>query len=429
MAELKKSLGLIPLLFYGIGMILGAGIYSVIGAATAKSQGAVWISFLIAAFIALLTGLSYAELATKMPEAGAEYSYLRKAFPKRRYLGFVVGIVVCVLGAATAATVSLAFANYLQGFIKLPLAPVALAVMGVAALINIIGLKASSKLNILFTLIEVSGLAIVTVLGLQSERFANDITFELNPGVLPAAALLFFSYLGFESIVALSEESKNPSKHIPIAIIGSILITTFVYLMVALATIALVNPDQLVNDEAPLQKIVGAGAPGLVPTIQAIALFATSNTALIAILSASRVAFAMARKKDLPEAITGLASKNGSPWIATLLIFGIGALMIPFGKVEVVAEITSFLSLAVFAAVHISLIVLRFIPSADHLNFTVPLKIGLLPILPCVALISIAFMMSQFNVTVYSVGAGVIGGALLLYWLLHRFTNLADNYT
>ena len=423
MTELKKTLGLPSLMFYGIGMILGAGIYSVLGPAASLAQDAIWMSFLIAAFVALLTGLSYAELATRIPEAGAEYSYLQKALPNRRLISFVVGLVVCVLGAATAATVSLSFAGYLQGFIKLPIVPTAFGLLLLVTLINIIGLQISSKVNILFTLIELGGLAIVITLGLQSEEFASDLSITANSGVLPATALLFFSYLGFENMAALAEEAKDAKRHIPIAIIASVILTTVVYVLVGLATIALVPPEQLLGDEAPLVKVVAAGSNRMVPVIQGIALFATANTALIAILSASRVLFTMGRKKDLPDALTKLASKKGSPWIATLAVFAVAACMLPLGSVEVVAKLASFISLLVFATVHIALIILRFDGSPKSDTFRVPLSIGRLPLIPCVGILAIMFMMVQFNGQVYGLSAGVIFMAFAVYLVLERKRN------
>src|SRR5688500_7391843 len=165
MTKLARRLGLPSLTFYGIGLIVGAGIYSVIGAAAGVAGEGLWLSFAIGSVIALLTGLSYAELATMHPEAGAEFVYLREAFPRHRWAAFAVGTVLTIAVAATASTVAVAFAGYLGMFVPVPLLAAAIGVLTVVMLINIAGIAPSSWINIVFTLIEIAGLLLVISLG------------------------------------------------------------------------------------------------------------------------------------------------------------------------------------------------------------------------------------------------------------------------
>src|SRR5687767_8864888 len=161
MTQLKPTLGPVQLLFYCVGVIVGAGVYSIIGSAAGLAGQSVWLSFVLAAFVALLTGFSYAEMATSFPQAGAEYIYVRRAFPESKFLSFGVGLLILIGGAATAATVAVAFGGYLGTFFDVPIAWSAFGLLAACTLLNVWGLRESSWVNILFTCIEVGGLALV----------------------------------------------------------------------------------------------------------------------------------------------------------------------------------------------------------------------------------------------------------------------------
>jgi amino acid transporter len=194
--SLKPVLGPIQLIFYSVGVIVGAGVYSVIGSAAELAQESLSLSFIIGAGLALLTAFSYAEMATSFPIAGAEYAYIRQAWPRADWLSFTVGIVILLGGAATAATVSMAFAGYLRVSLSTypPLVPHCFARSLLCS--EHLGLAESSWLNIVFTSVEVAGL-----LWLSSRAFMTETTPQLTPApheasVMAAAALLFFVYLG-----------------------------------------------------------------------------------------------------------------------------------------------------------------------------------------------------------------------------------------
>ena len=160
MPRLQKTLGLASLTFYGVGMIVGAGVYSVIGEAAGAAGDAVWLAFALGAAVALLTGLSYAEMATLFPRAGAEYVYVRRAFPSVRAAPFAVGVILVAAAAATAATVALAFAGYLAGFLDVPKWAAALVLLAILTAVNLLGMRLSSGVNATFTLLETAGLVV-----------------------------------------------------------------------------------------------------------------------------------------------------------------------------------------------------------------------------------------------------------------------------
>ena len=204
---LQRSLGLGSLTFYGVGVILGAGIYSILGEAAGVAGEALWWSFLLASLAALLTGLSYAELATMFPQAGAEYVYLRVAWPRASWLPGTLGWVLVATGIATTATVALAFAGYASLFIPLPLWTIAVALVVAMAALNVLGANEASWANIVFTLVESAGLVALIVVGARDPDFGRVFTTAPHAGVLGGAALIFFAYLGFEEIANLAEEA------------------------------------------------------------------------------------------------------------------------------------------------------------------------------------------------------------------------------
>jgi APA family basic amino acid/polyamine antiporter len=416
MSELKRALGLPSLTFYGLGTILGAGIYSVLGAAAGTSGPGMWLGFAISAGVALLTALSYAELSTAFPQAGAEYVYLGKALPRWPAPAFATGILMASSGAATAATVSLAFAGYLGGLVALPTLVTAglllVAITGVA----IVGIRESAGMAMAFTLIEAAGLVGVIALGVTSDGFGAALADIPGPGpLLAGASLVFFSYLGFENIVNLAEEAKAPERTLPRAILISLAISTALYVLVALAAVALLPAEELAASDAPLADAVAQRSPALAGGLRGIALFATANTALASLLSGSRLLFGMARGGDLPRPLAAVLPARKTPWLATLVVAGAAAGLLPLGEVAVVASVSSFASLLAFAGVNLALIVLRYRAPDLARPFRVPLAAGRLAILPAVGAASALALVSQLDRTAIVAGAGLVVVALLLY--------------
>jgi len=218
MAELKRTLGLAECIFFGVGSILGAGIYTLIGKVAGLSGNFIWLSFLMASVSALFTAFSYAELSAAFPKAGGEYMYAKKAFGKKA--GIFLGVTISLNGIVSGATVAIGFAGYLAGLIGINLLIGSLGIIVLIFVVNISGIKQSSVVNIIFTIIEAGGLLFVIYSAFPSIGKINYI--ELPPrgynDILEASALVFFAYIGFEEIVKLAEETKNPEKNIPKAL-------------------------------------------------------------------------------------------------------------------------------------------------------------------------------------------------------------------
>jgi amino acid transporter len=421
--QLKPVLGPLQLVSYSVGVIVGAGIYSVIGAAAGLAQQSLWLSFVIGAIAALLTGFSYAEMTTSLPHAGAEYLYLKRAFPASGWAAFGVGFLILMGGAATAATVAVAFGGYILAFTQTPIWLSALLLIAACTALNIWGLREAGWANAVFTAIEISGLVLVVAAGMAAGDLAAPLSFAPSSGVLPAAALVFFVYLGFEEIANLAEEACDPARNLPRAIFFSIGITTLLYVLVALAVVSLVDSNELALNTAPLALAIGKAWPGFESVLAGIAIFATANTVLITVIAGSRLAFSMARDGELPPAFTTLSPMRRTPWAAALLICCLSAIMLPIGNVRMLAELSSFAALLAFFAVNIALIVMRYRQPDLPRPFRVPLAIGWMPILPLAAIVSICVLLANFDWRVYAFGIGF----LLLMWLIVLMRGLRRN--
>lgn len=329
--------------------------------------------------------------------------------------------MIIASGAATAATVALAFGGYLQGFVPLPPVLAAGALLALFTLLNILGIRQSSWTNVVFTLVEAGGLVLVIVIGVMRPQFGAAILARPQPGVFAGAALVFFAYLGFEDIANLSEEARDPARDLPRAIFLSLGITTVLYILVSLASIALVPPQRLAASEAPLAAALAESAPVLAGVVGAVPLFATANTALITLIVGSRMLFAMARDGSLPGSLAHLLPRRQTPWIAAIAMLAGATLLLPFRNVAIVASLSSFGALIAFTTVHISLVVLRH-RAGDHPRpFRVPLALGSIPILPVLGALSTLFLVLQFDPVVYLVGGVAFLAATALYAVRRRF--------
>jgi len=250
---LERRLGLGILTLYGIGDILGAGIYAMVGkVAEIAGQGA-WISFLVSAFLAGVTGLTYAELSSRIPKSAGAAAYCGAAF-RHPILPFMVGFLVMTSGLTSTATVSLALHGYLNVFANPPILVAAIAVIALFGLLAFWGIGASAWTNALLTVIEASGLLLVIVVGLRfaagfsPSHLVTSLTPDLGVGAIFAGATLaFYAFIGFEDLANLAEEAKNPRRDLPRAILLAVAFSTLIYLaviVVFLCTVGTTDADQ-----------------------------------------------------------------------------------------------------------------------------------------------------------------------------------------
>lgn len=404
---LRKGIGVFALTMYGTGTILGAGIYALIGQAAGMAGHGLWLSFLVGAVIALFSGLSYAELAAALPKAGAEYHYVQNAFGSR-LLSFIVGWILVVAAAASAATVSLGFAGNLNALMRLPVVPTALGLIAILSIINFIGINQSTFVNILFTLIEAGGLLFVIAVGaLFGTSTFLEAPFGQPLNILQAAAFIFFAYIGFEQIANISEEAHNPQRAIPIALILSVGVTAIIYIGVSLSVVSLVDPPSLAAAQAPLALAVSKALGETGATITAIvSLFATANTALLILVANSRLIFGIARDGSLPRALARIHPITRTPWLAILALTILALAFVPAGGIGVVGSLASWAALTAFTFVNASLIWLRYAQPGMSRPFRTPINVGKFPVVAFLGLLSAVFasFTLQFNI----IGAGFV---------------------
>ena len=422
MSELKRHMSLFHLTMYGVGLILGAGIYVLIGESAGFAGNSMWISFLLGAIVAIFAGLSYAELSALFPKAAAEYTFVKNAF-KNNFFAFIIGWLTAITSIIVAATVSLGFAGYLTQFIELPITIGAIFLIGILSIVNFIGIKESAWANTIFALITAAGLVLVIVLGFSFDVDQVDYFEAPNgiTGIILAFVLIFFAFIGFEDMANVAEEVRRPHKTIPRAIILSIIITGAVYILVSLAVVRVLPWQELSESSAPLADVAFGvlGNNGSI-TLSLIALFATASTVLITLVAGARILYGMAKSNSLPEILVKIHPKTNTPWIAVIVIFIISVAFAFVGDIVIVANITVFAVVITFAVINLAVIVLRYTESELKRPFKVPINVGKFPVLPLFGFGTTVYMILQFEVEVALVGLAIIGIGGIFYVILKK---------
>ena len=375
MVRLKRELSLWQVTIAGVGIILGAGIYALIGVAAGTAGNAIWLAFLISAVVAGLTGLSYAELTSMFKGDAAEYDYIKEAFNHK--IALAVGIMIIAAGFVSAATVALGFAGYFIKILPISMVLAAIGLIVLMTIINFTGIKQTAWFNTVSTFIEFGGLVLVIWIGFQHLGEVNylEMPFGMS-GVLSTASLVFFAYMGFESIVKLREETKDPERTITLALIYSVIITAVMYVLVAIAAVSIVNWKTLSNSTAPLAEVVATSiGPKAFIIVGIIALFSTANTVLITLVTTSRMIYGMAKRKTFPKIFAAVHKKTRTPWVAIILLSLITMIFTLINDLEFIANLTNLFLFATFAMANLSMIILRY-KFKKKRGFYCPVNIG-----------------------------------------------------
>lgn len=415
-SKLKKELSLFTATFYGIGIILGAGIYVLIGEGAGIAGDALWMAFVVAAFLATFTGLSYAELSSMFPKAAAEYVYTKKAF-NINWLSFVAQWLMVFAVIMSSATVALGFGRYFYSLTGIGVVPSAMGLLAALSLLNWYGIKESAKFNVFSTFVEMSGLLIVIAIGAffisgSTASFFTPPSTGVS-GIMAATALLFFAYIGFEDLVNMSEETKNASRTIPKALIIAIAVSTLLYILVSIASVAVIGSAELAAAEAPLTAVVSAAMPNAGILMSLIALFATSNTVLALLVVGSRMLYGLACNNAFPAALKKVG-KRQTPYVSVFAVFVVSLMAIVLGGIKSIALLTDIGIFAVYIFVNAAVIAMRYkMPSAKR-PFRMPLNIGKFPVLAALGLATSAVMLFHFEtkLMVYELAVVAIGLAI-----------------
>jgi len=422
-AKLKRDVTLLQAIMYGIGIILGAGIYALVGEAAGMAGNSVWLSFLVAAAVAAFTGISYMELISMFPKSAAEYYYVKNAF-KNNLLAFNVGWIEIFADIIATSAVSLGFAGYFGVLFGTPLIPTAIGLIAVMTFVNFWGIKHSAKINAAFSIIEIVGLLLVILLALMYGKFGTVDYMEMPNGLsgtLGAAALIFFAYIGFEDLANISEEVKGARKNVPKALMISVIVTTIIYVLVGLAVVSLVDWQTLAASKAPLATAVASVLGEQAFTIMAvIALFATANTVLIGLIVGSREMYGMSMDKSLPKFLSKVHKKRGTPYMAAIVTALLAMSFVLFGRINLVASITDLGTFYIFIFVNASAIMLRYrMPKAKR-AFKMPLNIGRFPVISFLGLLSSLILVTHLHMDAIKIGIAAILAGVVIYLIYKR---------
>lgn len=451
---LLRTMGLGALIIYGVGDMLGAGVYALMGKAAGEMGNAVWLAFAASMVAAMLTGLSYASLGSRYPRAAGAAFIIQRAF-NWKFLSYVVGLAVTASGLTSFATQSHAFSGYVLGMMQyavpgkespLAAAPpilwlgVIVAFILALTLINFWGMKEATWLNALCTTIEVGGLAIVIYAGLRYWGHVNYLEVPPHPVsglpgnlssllVLQGAVLTFYSFIGFEDMINVTEEVKNPRRNFPIAVVAALVITTLIYMAVAISAVSITGWKTLAVSDQPLVEVVARGLPGF-PTgiFSLIALFAITNTALLNFIMGSRMVYGMARQGLVPRRLGQIHPHRRTPHLAILALAGIVLLLALWGNIGQLATATSMLLLCVFVVVNAALIVLQRRPDEERGAFEIPSFVPAGGILVCLAMLGTALNDPTRRGAVL-IALALLAGIGILYFVLRPQNVIVEDVT
>jgi APA family basic amino acid/polyamine antiporter len=432
--QLKKGIGSLDIVALGIGGTIGTGVFVIIGEAIGDTGPAIILSFVLAGLTALFSAFSYAELASAVPVSGSAYTYIYATLGE--VIAWIIGWDLILEYGVSVASGWGEYLNDLLGHLTggglpnaISVAPGAdggtvnlpsLALVVAATLLLLYGVRESARINSFMVAFKVAVLGVFIVLGATAFDGGNLSPFSTGGfnGIVDAAALIFFAYIGFDAVSTASEEVKDPERDMPRGIIGSLLIVTLIYILVGLVATSIVPSDELAENPAPLAFALdaGAGYSWGAALIDLGALVAIASVVLTIFYGQTRIMFAMCRDGLLPRRFATLSSRKTPIFIT--LAFGIMAgVLTAFVPLEDLAELVNIGTLFAFFLVNAGVIVLRRTAPDLERGFRVPL----VPLFPLIGMALCVFLMTYLEgLTWLRFGIWMIAG-LVIYFAYGRF--------
>ncbi|MEM5793904.1 MAG: amino acid permease [Candidatus Aenigmatarchaeota archaeon] len=421
--SLKRALTFKDVVILGVAIIIGAGIYSIIGKAVGIAGYSVWVSVIFAGVVTCFTGLSFAEMTSIYPKTYGYFKLIKTALESMggKVWGFVVEWILVLACIFAIATISLAFGGYFSSFVSSDKVLAAVLIILFSAFVSYVGVKESVSITIIFSLAEILGLIVVIVLGIfflrPDVKVLLDFKFDSN--IFYAASLIFFAFTGFELIPAQAEETQSAEKFVPKAIVASILICTLIYCLVSIAVTNLLEPSMLEVSQAPLVDAVSAkfgSSFGWFLWICAIISIVT--TVLGVTITSSRLVYGLAKEKLFPIFLSKVSKRFKTPSLAIFTIAFLSAITTFLIKdLKTTAEIANFLTILTFYLVNISVIVLRWTKPRIPRGFKVPLNFKNTPIPSLTASIFCMFLLFHFPFVIIFNAVFIIGLGIVFYFL------------
>lgn len=400
--RLVRSLTLTHAVLYGLGVTIGAGIYVLVGIAAGQSGMHAPLAFIGAAIVMSFSAASFAELGTRMPVSASEAAYAQEAF-KRKWLSLSVGLLVVITAIISAATISVGSAGYIGVFFpKVPeqwiITGIVLATGAVACLATVHSVTFAG----IMTLIEVGGLLLIIVAGLGAGSGVVTRLPEMLPtagdmsawiGLSGTTLIAVFAFIGFEHLVNIAEELKDPRRTLPRALFLTLGLTALVYALVVWIAVVAVPPQELAESSAPLALVFERLTGMPLFTMSAIAIVATLNGLIVHMIMIARVVYGLADQGNLPKALAKLNTTTGTPLIATAI--GVGAILIFALTIPIagLADLTAQLTLVVFIIINLALIVIKSREKTPPVNvFVCPRWVPIAGLISSVMLLALGFV-------------------------------------
>jgi len=430
---LRRSVGTLDLTALGLGAIIGTGIFVVIGEGAGIAGPALILSFILAGVTCVFSALCYAELSAAIPVAGSAYTYAYATLGE--LIAWIIGWdLILEYGVSVAAVAvgwganfniflheafgfqipaSLSTAREKGGILNLPAVFIVLAIM----LLLIRGAKESARVNTVMVFVKLIVLAFFIVVAFANFHSANLTPFapKGQDGVVSAASIVFFAFIGFDAISTGSEEAQNPGRSLPIAIIGALGIATLLYIATSLGAVGLLPANELSKSEAPLATALqtGAGISWAAAVLAFGAVVSITSVILAVYYGQTRIFYSMARDGLMPSRLAKLSPRTGAPVVITVAFGVLIAILAAVAPLSQIVKLVNIGTLFAFVLVNVGVIVLR----RTRPEMERPFKVPLVPFVPIVGLLFTFYLMAQLPFTTWVRFIGWLVLGLLIYAL------------
>jgi APA family basic amino acid/polyamine antiporter len=460
---LRRTLSAVDLTMLGVGAIIGTGIFVLTGTAAANQAGpAIMLSYLAAGLACAFAALCYAEFASMIPIAGSAYTYAYATLGE--LVAWMIGWDLILEYAVGSMTVAIGWSGYMQKLLSgvgiyLPVwmtaapgsapgtlinLPAVLIVLGIMVLL-VVGVRESARFNAAMVAIKGAAILFFVAAGAMYVKPENWSPFTPYgwPGIMAAAAVVFFAYIGFDAVSTTAEEAKNPQRDLPIGIIASLVVCTVLYLAVAAVLTGIVPVTEYRSMAEALPGVTAAAPEEVTRFLNAPVAFALSligqdwaaylvsfgavagitSVLLVMLMSQPRIFFAMSRDRLLPAGVSKVHPRFGTPYITTIITCVIVALVAGVTQIQVVGEMTSIGTLFAFVVVCAAVLVLRVKrPEAKR-----PFKVPFGPVFPVLGIVSCLYLMLSLPVITWVRFLGWLNLGMVIYWFYGRtHSPLAD---
>jgi APA family basic amino acid/polyamine antiporter len=414
---LRRNLNLLDATSVGIGAIIGAGIFVVLGIAIGYAGPSIIISMIVAGLVASFTAFSFAELGSAIPKEGGAYEFAYELISP--FAGFVVGCLWLFAQIVAGAAISLGFASYFVAIFPM-FSVKAVAIVAALALtgLNFIGIKQSTTVNNVLVITKIAILCSFIGFGIFQSHPQNFSQFSPNGffGIFQGAGFIFFAYLGFGRISTLGEEVKNPERNLPLSVLIALIVSVVIYVLTGLTATGLQDYRILAQSGSPIAEAAKVtGNFTLVAAVSLGALIATASVLLTNLIGSSRVAFAMARNGQLPKSVAKVSSRFGTPYASVLAMGALLTVLAYFLDLKQTVAITSFAILSTHLFVNLSAIRLR-----KKMPSTMKFRVPFYPVIPSLGLLSCIILMFSLPQESWTVAAIVVVISAVVYLLRRK---------